>query len=353
LKPRCGSPTARSALWVRTIDVFTRHRCTRPAGAAGIVDLHGDAFERQDDAPGVDFPSTWPGRQRPAAIGNGITRSNHATTGLGARPSQRRQCQQLIEAIESLRPQLARIPASTCATRPTISTPKPKSAKWLSDGRIDLFAFNDHMDSNGRQSGKPQKRSRMVERTGLSSEQFDGLVERVVSRAHDVPASITRLATTARGANVRMLSHDDESPVMRRAFAPGRRYREFPSTRKPRVKLPPAATSSCSARPMWCERQPHRLDQSGRHDRQGLMFDPCVRYYYRRRCWRPFAWPPTRAAAGASLGLDLGGARQGRRSHRSRVLAEGRRAVSSWSTTRYRCGRASLPSSPPAAGSSG
>jgi alpha-D-ribose 1-methylphosphonate 5-triphosphate diphosphatase len=58
----------------------------------------------------------------------------------------------------------------------------------------------------------------MVERTGLSAEEFDRLVGRVVSRAHDVPASIARLAAAARAANVRMLSHDDNSPAMRKAF---------------------------------------------------------------------------------------------------------------------------------------
>src|SRR6267154_3150454 len=101
--------------------------------------------------------------------------------------------------------------------------------QWLSDGRIDLFAFNDHMDSTIASLAKPQKRNRMVERTGLSSDAFDTLVERVVSRGDAVPASIARLAKSARDANVRMLSHDDDSPEMRRAFrAQGGGIAEFP-----------------------------------------------------------------------------------------------------------------------------
>ena len=93
---------------------------------------------------------------------------------------------------------MRRTPASICATRPTISMPRAEIGQWLSDGRIDLFAFNDHMDSTVANLAKPQKRSRMVERTGLSNEAFDALVERVVSRAHEVPASIARLAEAAR-----------------------------------------------------------------------------------------------------------------------------------------------------------
>jgi alpha-D-ribose 1-methylphosphonate 5-triphosphate diphosphatase len=101
--------------------------------------------------------------------------------------------------------------------------------EWLSEGRIDLFAFNDHMDSTVASLAKPQKRSRMVERTGLTDEAFDRLVQSVVTRGHDVPASIARLAQAARAADVRMLSHDDESPAMRQTFrAQGVAIAEFP-----------------------------------------------------------------------------------------------------------------------------
>ena len=69
----------------------------------------------------------------------------------------------------------------------------------------------------------------MVERTGLSSDSFDQLVERVVSRRREVPASIARLARIASEAGIRMLSHDDETPAMRKSFrAHGVTIAEFP-----------------------------------------------------------------------------------------------------------------------------
>jgi alpha-D-ribose 1-methylphosphonate 5-triphosphate diphosphatase len=102
-------------------------------------------------------------------------------------------------------------------------------AQWLSDGRIDLLAFNDHMNSIVASAARPRKRAQVVERCGISNEEFDSLVERVVGRAPDVPASIARLANAARSAGVKMLSHDDESPAMRKAFrAQGVRIAEFP-----------------------------------------------------------------------------------------------------------------------------
>ena len=51
----------------------------------------------------------------------------------------------------------------------------------------------------------------------------------MVARADDVPPSIARLAKIAQAASVRMLSHDDDSPAMRRGFrAQGVAIAEFP-----------------------------------------------------------------------------------------------------------------------------
>jgi alpha-D-ribose 1-methylphosphonate 5-triphosphate diphosphatase len=198
----------------------------------GIVDLHGDAFERQMmPRPGVDFPVDVAlidsDRQ---AVANGITTVYHATTwswepGLRSADNARR----LLEAIESLRPQLATDTRFHLRHETFNLDAEAEIGQWLSDGRIDLFAFNDHMDSTVASLDKPQKRARMVERCGVSSEEFDRLVARVLSRGDEVPESIARLAGAARSANVRMLSHDDASPAMRKAFrAQGVAIAEFP-----------------------------------------------------------------------------------------------------------------------------
>ncbi len=198
----------------------------------GIVDLHGDAFERQMmPRPGVDFPVDVAlvdsDRQ---AIANGITTVFHATTwswepGLRSAGNAR----ELLEAIEQLRPQLAADTRFHLRHETYNLDAEAEISQWLSDGRIDLFAFNDHMDSTVANLAKPHKRSRMVERTGLSNDAFDDLVERIVSRGDEVPASIARLANAARDANIRMLSHDDDSPAMRKAFrTQGVGIAEFP-----------------------------------------------------------------------------------------------------------------------------
>jgi alpha-D-ribose 1-methylphosphonate 5-triphosphate diphosphatase len=198
----------------------------------GIVDLHGDAFERQMmPRPGVDFPVDVAlidsDRQ---VVANGITTVYHGTTWSwepGLRSAENARL--LLEAIESLRPQLAADTRFHLRHETFNLDAEAEIAQWLSDGRIDLFAFNDHMDSTVASLDKPRKRARMVERCGISSEEFDRLVARVAARDHEVPPSIARLADAARSANVRMLSHDDSSPAMRKAFrAQGVGIAEFP-----------------------------------------------------------------------------------------------------------------------------
>src|SRR3982074_2666989 len=166
----------------------------------GIVDLHGDAFERQMmPRPGVDFPLDVAlvdsDRQ---AIANGITTVFHATTwswepGLRGGDNARG----LLEAIEMLRPRLAADTRFHLRHETYNLDAEDEIGQWLSDGRIDLFAFNDHMDSTAASLSKPQKRNRMVERTGLSGEAFARLVHHILSRAGDVPESVTRLAGIA------------------------------------------------------------------------------------------------------------------------------------------------------------
>jgi alpha-D-ribose 1-methylphosphonate 5-triphosphate diphosphatase len=198
----------------------------------GIVDLHGDAFERQMmPRPGVDFPTDVAlvdsDRQ---AIANGITTVFHGIT-WSWEPGLRcgENAEKLLEAIEALRPRLAADTRFHLRHETYNLDAEEKIGQWLAAGRIDLFAFNDHMDNTAALLGKPRKRATMIERTGLSVEEFERLVERMLSRADQVPASISRLAKIARDADVRMLSHDDRTPAMRQAFrAEGVRIAEFP-----------------------------------------------------------------------------------------------------------------------------
>lgn len=198
----------------------------------GIVDMHGDAFERQMmPRPGVDFPIDVAlvdsDRQ---AIANGITTVFHATTWSwepGLRGTE--NAHRLLDTIETMHPQLAADTRFHLRQETFNLDAEPTIAGWMASGRIDLLAFNDHMDMTTASMSNPKKRMRMVERSGVGEAAFDELVERVLARGNDVPASIARLAAIARDQDIPLLSHDDKSPEQRSEFrAMGVALAEFP-----------------------------------------------------------------------------------------------------------------------------
>ncbi|MFZ5738727.1 MAG: alpha-D-ribose 1-methylphosphonate 5-triphosphate diphosphatase [Pseudomonadota bacterium] len=200
----------------------------------GIVDLHGDAFERQMmPRPGVDFPIDVAlidsDRQ---AIANGLTTVFHAVTwswepGLRSADNARR----MLDAIDLTKPRLSADTRIHLRHETFNLDAVDEIAQWIGDRRVHLFAFNDHMDSTLANLDKPHKRNRMVERTGLSDEAFDRLVERIAARGDEVPQANRRLAAIAREVSMPMLSHDDDTPAMRQGFRDlGVGIAEFPTT---------------------------------------------------------------------------------------------------------------------------
>ncbi|PZA11289.1 alpha-D-ribose 1-methylphosphonate 5-triphosphate diphosphatase [Rhodopseudomonas palustris] len=200
----------------------------------GIVDLHGDAFERQMmPRPGVDFPIDVAlidsDRQ---AIANGLTTVFHAVTwswepGLRSADNARR----MLDAIELTKPRLSADTRIHLRHETFNLDAVDEIVQWIGDRRVDLFAFNDHMDSTLANLDKPHKRNRMVERTGLSDDEFDRMVERIAARGDEVPQANRRLAAIAREASMPMLSHDDDTPAMRQGFRElGVGIAEFPTT---------------------------------------------------------------------------------------------------------------------------
>jgi alpha-D-ribose 1-methylphosphonate 5-triphosphate diphosphatase len=200
----------------------------------GIVDIHGDAFERQMmPRPGVGFAMDIAlldsDRQ---AVANGITTVFHGVT-WSWEPGLRgpENARALLAGIEALRPRLSADTRFHLRHEIFNIDAEPEILQWLSQRRIDLMAFNDHMLIADETSTRSKKLPPMIERSGLSREAFLALVERVRGRSNEVPASIERIAQAALAHGVPLLSHDDASPDQRRWFrALGCRLAEFPTT---------------------------------------------------------------------------------------------------------------------------
>lgn len=200
----------------------------------GIVDVHGDAFERQlMPRPGVRFPIDVALLETDRQLAaNGITTAFHAVTWSwepGLR--DRSMAEKMSSALQALRGALAvdtrfhlRHECHNLAAEDEISA-------WLAAGRIDVLSFNDHVADCHADYAKPAKVQQYLDRSGLTRGQWDELLARVTAQGPEVPASIARLAAAARQAGVVMMSHDDMSPDHRDHFhGIGIHVSEFPET---------------------------------------------------------------------------------------------------------------------------
>lgn len=196
----------------------------------GIVDIHGDAFERQvQPRPGVDFPTDVALADTEAQLlANGITTAFHGITlswepglrsltqwrllldGLGARPwtcDMRVHLRWEAYNLDALDTALADIAA----------------------GRVHLLAFNDHTPAILKKTADPVAGAKYSDRAGMTLAEFRALTERIAARADQVPAALDRIGAAARAAGIPLASHDDASIATRHAFrARGARICEFP-----------------------------------------------------------------------------------------------------------------------------
>lgn len=195
-----------------------------------IVDIHGDAFERQfQPRPGVAFPTDLAlADTERQLLANGIATAFHGVT-LSWEPG--------LRSADAWRAMLDGLAAGTwtCDMRVHL--------RWeafnldalemamgdIAAGRVHLLAFNDHTPSILKKLGDATAAAKYSDRAGMKLDAFRALAERVGARAAEVPAAQARIAAAARAAGLPMASHDDDAVATREAFrAEGARICEFP-----------------------------------------------------------------------------------------------------------------------------
>lgn len=198
----------------------------------GIVDCHGDAFERHImPRPGVSFAIDLALRDADRAIlASGITTAFHGVTWSwepGLRGAENARL--LVERIAALKAELGADTRFHLRHETFNLAAEAEIVDWLGSGRVGVLAFNDHTGGILKSRARPDKVARMVERTGLSHDAFMALVDDVWDRRDAVPAATARLAAAARAAGIPVMSHDDMTPEMRRWYrALGVGVAEFP-----------------------------------------------------------------------------------------------------------------------------
>jgi alpha-D-ribose 1-methylphosphonate 5-triphosphate diphosphatase len=196
----------------------------------GIVDLHGDAFERQiQPRPGVNFPVDLALRDTESQLlANGITTAFHGVT-LSWEPG--------LRSLDAWHAMIAALfdHAWTCDMRVHLRWEAYNldaldiAVAAIEAGHVHLVAFNDHTPSIVRKLKDPVEGAKYSGRAGMRMGAFQAMADDVASRAHAVPDGLDRIGAAARAAGLPMASHDDHSIAARDDFrARGARICEFP-----------------------------------------------------------------------------------------------------------------------------
>ena len=229
--------------------------------APALIDVHGDAFERQVmPRPGVFFPMETAVLETDRQLAaNGIATTYHSIT-LGFEPGLRsvERGREMIEAIQRLAPRLT-VENRIQLRWETFATEALETIDWALDSDLTpALAFNDHLSMSMRSKDTgiqtrlfehnpeyalmdidddvlfEQRHRKHAERSGLDYEKFKTLVRDVWNRRPDVPGRIEALASKARAKGVPMLSHDDTQAETRAFYRRiGATVAEFPMTMGP------------------------------------------------------------------------------------------------------------------------
>lgn len=202
----------------------------------GIVDIHGDAHERQfQPRPGVALPATLALRDSAAQLlAAGITTAFLGVTlswepGLRSLPAWRT----LLAGLAALRATPGGWRGADLRVHLRFEADNlealDEAVADIAAGRVHLLAFNDHTPGILRKLDKEAAAAKYAERAGVSVAAFRALAEAAAARRAEVPAARLRLAAAARTAGLPIASHDDATVQERAMFrALGAGICEFP-----------------------------------------------------------------------------------------------------------------------------
>ena len=200
----------------------------------GLVDIHGDAHERQfQPRPGIGFPAALALRDSAAQlISCGITTAYLGVT-LSWEPGLRS-----LDAWRGMKAALREMKGGSATDLRVHLRFEADNFDALDDaladiasGDVHLLGFNDHTPSIVKKLGNLDDVAKYAGRAGMKADAFMAMAQQVYARRDEVPAARSRLAEAAANASIPMLSHDDDSIERRGLFrAHGARICEFPIT---------------------------------------------------------------------------------------------------------------------------
>ncbi|OZI69262.1 alpha-D-ribose 1-methylphosphonate 5-triphosphate diphosphatase [Bordetella genomosp. 1] len=200
----------------------------------GIVDLHGDAFERAVmPRPGVAFPygNALHDVDR-QLLANGITTEFHGVTlswegGLRGEPYAER----MFDTLDALRDELAARHYVHLRFETHHLDGVAIAQDWIRAGRVRFLALNDHLPGMARRLGDDRKLLQYADRAECDLDTFRDRIRQAMSGADRVASAMRDLVRSAHEAGLKVASHDDPDASTRRYYhGLGCEVAEFPLT---------------------------------------------------------------------------------------------------------------------------
>lgn len=204
----------------------------------GIIDLHGDGFERQMfPRPTAPFPmsSGLAATDREAAA-HGVTTAYLAQSwsweGGHRGPDQAEALLAALAEFDAVTDLRVQIRAETHLVEAV-----PRLLEVVERYGVDYVIFNDHLEEGFQmRRGNPDGFAHWARKAGLTEDGLFARMEAARARSREVPRSLCALANGFDRLGVTYGSHDDPDAETREFYSMiGARVAEFPTTRKAAV----------------------------------------------------------------------------------------------------------------------
>lgn len=201
----------------------------------GIIDLHGDGFERHlSPRPTAPFDKARALGSAAAELAvNGITTAWFAQSWSwegGFRSGTATIA--LLQALDAARPQLLADVRIQIRLETHVIDQHPAVAEAVARHGVDYVVFNNHLPEAVEMAAqKPHRFASWASQTSRTADEMLSIVRAAESQEPEVPAALTTLAAAFKAAGVKMGSHDDATAETRAFFrAIGAPIAEFPTT---------------------------------------------------------------------------------------------------------------------------
>ena len=232
-------------LCARTLSIGEGHILADPAGRVvdlsgylilpGIVDLHGDAFERHlaprrgampDMAEGVIATEA---ELAANGITTGVLAQFYSWEG-GVRGPE--YAAQVFAAIREAQPQVVTDLRAQLRFETHMLDDYEGLPQKIADWGVSYLVFNDHLPHDRLAAGKvPARLTGQALKAGRNPEVHLAMLQEMHARSAEVPAAIDRLIGRLAGQGIRFGSHDDHTAEDRATWrARGATIAEFPET---------------------------------------------------------------------------------------------------------------------------